>query len=386
MAKIALKKQLLRNGLGTWTSAGVWFGFPKCCIEAFDQLKHLCKDTENWPLIGTGFVPCEKCATTKTTEALLEEIEANRFCPTPFPNGGGRSKVDKESKWLIKQLTGRLENVLDAEMVEQIKYQIDQRREEHRENKYLREVRLTDLSGHTARQLLLIKKHRRFFSDTWGGVFQISFPNAVWKDVKGEERIATYRSGKTRFVLAGEIVAIGIIDRVESLGVECAYPGNLKRRPLFETPAMDLIDAFELTRLKAEIDKHINNEIKGRVGSIVQSPYIFHKPAEMNLGYSMRFVGLPAGIEPLSLPIVREALIKKVREEAEKVREQSNFESTGQLLPKYFVIDSLSELGEAIVQPPKMPVDFGFVGEVTSDMILPASFRPKHGLTLHKED
>lgn len=100
----------------------------------------------------------------------------------------------------------------------------------------------------------------------------------------------------------------------------------------------------------------------------------------------MRFVGLPEGIEPVSLPIVREALIKKVREEAEKVREQSHFEDGGQQLPKYFVIDSLGELGEAIVQPPKMSVDFGFVGEVTNDMILPASFRHMHGLTLHKED
>lgn len=380
MAKIALKKQLLRNGLGTLTSAGVWFGFPKCCIEAFEQLKHFSKDIANWPLMGTGFVPCEKCATTKTVEVLLKEIEANRFCPVSFPNGGKRSKVDKESKWLIKQLTGRLENMLDAKMEKRIKHQIEQRREEHRENKYLREVRLTDLSGYTARQLLLIKKHRRFFNDTWGGVFQISFPNAVWKDVKGEERIVTYRSGKTRFVLAGEIVAIGIIDRVESFGVKCAYPANLKQQPLFE------ISSPSIARLKADVDKYINNVIKEASLSVVESPYIFHKPAEMNLGYSMKFVGLPAGIEPFNLPFVREALIKKVHKEAEKVREQSNFEDAGQQLPKSFMIDSLSELGATIVQPPKIPVDFSFVGEVTKDMILPASFRHMHGHTLHKKD
>lgn len=39
-----------------------------------------------FPLRGTGFVPCPKCSATYTDEELLAYIEANRFCPVPFPD------------------------------------------------------------------------------------------------------------------------------------------------------------------------------------------------------------------------------------------------------------------------------------------------------------
>lgn len=107
MKKIAINRRYLKRGLGTWDTTGHWFGFPKCCTEAFSRLAHFNEDTENWPLLSTGFIPCKTCATTKTAEQLIAEITAARVCPIPFPNGGGieLQALCQETKQLDTQVS-----------------------------------------------------------------------------------------------------------------------------------------------------------------------------------------------------------------------------------------------------------------------------------------
>ena len=70
-----------------WLVIGLYFGYPRCCIDSFMKLRHLV-DRPNHSLMGTGFVPCKTCAETKTAVELVEEIKSQRSCTTPFPLGG----------------------------------------------------------------------------------------------------------------------------------------------------------------------------------------------------------------------------------------------------------------------------------------------------------
>lgn len=66
---------------------GLWLGYPECCALSF-RIRHDGRsypDDKPFPLIGTGFVPCLKCAETKTADQLRAEINSQRMCPRPFP-------------------------------------------------------------------------------------------------------------------------------------------------------------------------------------------------------------------------------------------------------------------------------------------------------------
>lgn len=70
--------------------AGVYFGYPDCCIEAFHERMPALRRGEELPIMpldGTGYVPCLLCAATYTDEELIARIEERRVCPTPFPEG-----------------------------------------------------------------------------------------------------------------------------------------------------------------------------------------------------------------------------------------------------------------------------------------------------------
>jgi hypothetical protein len=62
-----------------WFISGHYFGYPRCCIEAFCRLDHLHdsafdKDGINKQTLaskGTGFIPCALCA----ERVILGEIE-----------------------------------------------------------------------------------------------------------------------------------------------------------------------------------------------------------------------------------------------------------------------------------------------------------------------
>lgn len=372
MKKIAFTKRIAANGLGTWVSAGIWFGFPKCCISAFEQLAHISKNTDNWPLIGTGFVPCEECATTKTEEQLLQEIAANRFCPVPFPNGdSGRNGGDKQTKWIIKQLTGRIENVLDDNTIGRLRDQVESKRDNHHDNKELREEVQTKLSGLTVRQMLVMKKHRRFFADFWRGTFEVSFPNHFWKNVKVDDDYVSYRVGKTRFVITAASEIFSIADQIEALGGVCVRPANLKRVELTgqpggwfgaETPPTiepfltSLITGEELNKLKLAYDEHFERMGKGSIMQISKTPYVFHSPEEMSLGRGLQLSGLPTGVEEPRLPIIRGEILKEIRQQFEQIREQTKFEQARNHFSKHFVIDSLGGLDAEQLKELKAPV------------------------------
>lgn len=62
---------------------GKYFGFPQCCTSQYEKDKSL---NEFRKLDGTGFLPCLTCHTEKTEAELLESIQQNRICKTPFPH------------------------------------------------------------------------------------------------------------------------------------------------------------------------------------------------------------------------------------------------------------------------------------------------------------
>lgn len=70
---------------------GKYFGFPECCIQEFINRTESLGD-EPFPLRGTGFVPCQ-CCRKKTEDELVKIINANRYCPAPFPYGEDASNL-----------------------------------------------------------------------------------------------------------------------------------------------------------------------------------------------------------------------------------------------------------------------------------------------------
>lgn len=65
---------------------GIIYGYPKCCIKNF--LNNFDKggnvDYES-VFLGTGYVPCKKCATLEEN-TLLNTIHNNRLVNIKFPN------------------------------------------------------------------------------------------------------------------------------------------------------------------------------------------------------------------------------------------------------------------------------------------------------------
>lgn len=60
---------------------GVYYGFPKCCIEAFFTRNRSMK--EGW-WIGTGYIACKQCEDKPEAE-IREGIASRRLAPKPFP-------------------------------------------------------------------------------------------------------------------------------------------------------------------------------------------------------------------------------------------------------------------------------------------------------------
>lgn len=60
-----------------WVMQGKMFGYPKCCIESFIELRHL-KSGRIRKLNGTGFIPCATCNELKTEEQMIEQINKDR--------------------------------------------------------------------------------------------------------------------------------------------------------------------------------------------------------------------------------------------------------------------------------------------------------------------
>lgn len=71
-------------------SLGLYYGYPKCCIESFIRDKN----SMGWlfrgerQLTGTGYIPCAECNARYTPNEMVKRINANRGCPKRFPVSG----------------------------------------------------------------------------------------------------------------------------------------------------------------------------------------------------------------------------------------------------------------------------------------------------------
>lgn len=71
----------VRNGNFAAYCHGVYYGFPKCCIDSFctkDQ------STKGGWWIGTGLMVCKKCE-DKPEQEMRDEIASRRLAQSPFP-------------------------------------------------------------------------------------------------------------------------------------------------------------------------------------------------------------------------------------------------------------------------------------------------------------
>jgi len=70
---------------------GLYYGYPKCCIEAFSNFMDFDQRSEtvqkaNQTVIGCGFVPCETCAKKVLAgEIQLKDLIKDRKCKSEFP-------------------------------------------------------------------------------------------------------------------------------------------------------------------------------------------------------------------------------------------------------------------------------------------------------------
>lgn len=70
---------MTKSHLKGWYLQGKYFGYPRCCIEAFLR-EEQCHDSVFY---GTGFLPCKKCNKRDPFE-IVEIINTNRVCPEKF--------------------------------------------------------------------------------------------------------------------------------------------------------------------------------------------------------------------------------------------------------------------------------------------------------------
>lgn len=85
----------VKDALGsavTFACNGIYYGYPTCCIKALmysvlsvKMGRGLPPRPYEHPLLGTGYVPCHDCATTKHPDELVAFIGNHRRAVMPFP-------------------------------------------------------------------------------------------------------------------------------------------------------------------------------------------------------------------------------------------------------------------------------------------------------------
>ena len=73
--------------MSKWEAYGIYFGYPRCCVDNFLRNVMIPFWYENknlYPsgrlLDGTGFVPCPKCNKEHTEKSLVDLINSKRYC------------------------------------------------------------------------------------------------------------------------------------------------------------------------------------------------------------------------------------------------------------------------------------------------------------------
>lgn len=69
---------------------GLYFGYPKCCIEDFVNRFPEPPPVERREIHNfKGFIPCKECCDKILSgKATLESLITNRICQTAFPSDG----------------------------------------------------------------------------------------------------------------------------------------------------------------------------------------------------------------------------------------------------------------------------------------------------------
>lgn len=79
------------------TAAGIFYGFPLCCVRGFVDGSQLEVSNEyaGAPYLGTGFMACRCCApqTQKDWVGFQAKINEARYCSTPFPEEGEEEEI-----------------------------------------------------------------------------------------------------------------------------------------------------------------------------------------------------------------------------------------------------------------------------------------------------
>jgi hypothetical protein len=83
------------------SAMGTYFGYPECCQKYFFNRGYY--DTTDFPLMGTGYIPCLSCR-KKSEKELIKHINENRFCNKSFPNGTAVTRKLEYTKQFSKFL------------------------------------------------------------------------------------------------------------------------------------------------------------------------------------------------------------------------------------------------------------------------------------------
>lgn len=86
-----------RKNTSQWIKAGLWFGYPKCCITQFigDDIPGRNRDVSYG-----GFIPCDGCAQRiRDKEITIEDLIQNRVEPKPFPKYTRFKEVINTEAW-----------------------------------------------------------------------------------------------------------------------------------------------------------------------------------------------------------------------------------------------------------------------------------------------
>lgn len=101
-----------------YIALGAYLGYPICCIVAFGTAQsspfslHFDGHLEDIPLYGTGFVPCMRCALSKTAAELTATIQRQRLAPTVFPEATSPQRIAESAHFRQVLFSGELINHL----------------------------------------------------------------------------------------------------------------------------------------------------------------------------------------------------------------------------------------------------------------------------------
>lgn len=195
MPKISIKKASFAPAhLGSFRTLGIYLGYPACCIDAFVKFKHFKEDVSNWPLIGTGFVPCKRCAEKKSARMLADEINRLRVHPVPFPDEKEVDLTQWEAKWLCREFAKGEDRHprLKPEDIAQIESELKCYRKHLTNRKEARQIRLDNRRNLPIKVLVALSKAKKRFKlgdeyhvaviplKYWD-LFEIDLPMVSWR-------------------------------------------------------------------------------------------------------------------------------------------------------------------------------------------------------------